>query len=420
MVSRQVIKRFGHWVWTFDGSPVYGGVKDHFHEVVFDGSGKEIETGELLDHTHTGIDGLDEQNSSTNSGHYHKLRADKIVDTIHTRYEDANDFPNVTSFINPFLEPAGTTGVSKESAPSLHTHTARFSGNSFSDLTAFIVGTHVHSLSDLPVLLTLENSGIFLNHYHVFDSRVVVDSSIDYSLESVKIVYVDFLYFKETRASEVEYVQEPDDFDYVQLGGKTTGVYTSASFGRLFGARDQDETLDFLVYLEGRQPQVGYLNIYSREFTEEITKIHTHDVKVYFDTSITDSPCSVSLNHEHIVANSPNATEAVPLALTANHIHSYASRGLTDSDVELIISKTVLPLIESETFTFKLNALPAEDVTVNLDLGTVPSIEISLSSVTIAVANWDVENEITITAIEGSDTFGSTIVLTTTSTRCYL
>ena len=93
-------------------------------------------------------------------------------------------------------------------------------------------------------------------------------------------------------------------------------------------------------------------------------------------------------------------------AIAADDVPSVAVRINEDDSAGVAISESSLTIVEggSDTYTVKLNTEPSADVTVTISGHSGTDVSLSDTELTFTDGNWDVEQEVTVTAEHDDDT----------------
>ena len=201
-----------------------------------------------------------------------------------------------------------------------------------------------------------------------------------------------------------------------------TAGFTIAQSGGATTVTESGGTDDFTLVLNAQPASDVVLSVVSSD-TGEVT---TGSATVTFTNGNWDTPQSVTLTGVNDDVDDGNVNSTITIAVvdasSSNEFDNVADQSFTvantdDDDAAFTVTPSATTVTEGATVTVSVRLETAPTTNVMIDISTSDASELSLSTVTVTftAGNWSTTQQITLTAVDDTDTDGTTNVNVTTA-----
>ena len=201
-----------------------------------------------------------------------------------------------------------------------------------------------------------------------------------------------------------------------------TAGFTIAQSGGATTVTEGGGTDDFTLVLNAQPASDVVLSVVSSD-TGEVT---TGAATVTFTNGNWDTPQSVTLTGVNDDVDDGNVNSTITIAVvdasSSNEFDNVADQTFTvantdDDDAAFTVTPSATTVTEGATVTVSVVLQTAPTTNVMIDISTSDATELSLSTVTLTftAGNWSTTQQITLTAVDDTDTDGTSTVNVTTA-----
>ena len=201
-----------------------------------------------------------------------------------------------------------------------------------------------------------------------------------------------------------------------------TAGFTIAQSGGATTVTESGGTDDFTLVLNAQPASDVVLSVVSSD-TGEVT---TGSATVTFTNGNWDTPQTVTLTGVNDDVDDGNVNSTITIAVvdgsSSNEFDNVADQTFTvantdDDDAAFTVTPSATTVTEGGTVTVSVRLQTAPTTNVMIDISTSDATELSLATftVTFTAANWSTTQQVTLTAVDDTDTDGTSTVNVTTA-----